>query len=213
MVAFIDIAGQKFGHLTALRTCEKFLPSGKRYIQWVCRCDCGNETTAETRHLRNGKVKSCGCYARSRVGPDHPKFKHGGRRTPEHLAWMAARNRCQAQPGECGFERYAGRGISMGQRWRDSFENFLADMGPRPPGMSLDRIDNDGNYEPGNCRWATRAVQGRNKSTNRIIEIDGVNLTLVEWSTISGTKRQVISGRIARGWPTKEAVFGRAARE
>lgn len=129
--------------------------------------------------------------------------------SPTWRSWKSMKTRC-LNPNETGFERYGGRNIRVCQRWLDSFENFLADMGERPSLFhSLDRIDNDGHYEPGNVRWATRTEQNRNKKTNVLLEIEGVTRTLSEWAEISGTHYETIRSRLTRGWGAKEAIFGR----
>ncbi len=131
---------------------------------------------------------------------------HGLTGDPTFKAWKSMRERCLTSTRH-DFARYGGRGIAVCARWSESFERFLVDMGPRPSNKhSLDRINNDGNYEPGNCRWATWSQQARNRSTNRLIEIDGITRTRAEWSEISGVIGTTISARIAAGFSGYELL-------
>lgn len=116
------------------------------------------------------------------------------------------KKRC-LNPAERYYFNYGGRGITVCARWLHSFENFYADMGPRPAGASIDRIDSNGNYEPGNCRWATRHEQARNMRSNRRVTIDGETLTVAEWSLRSGIGQATIGVRIRNGWEARAAVY------
>ena len=132
-------------------------------------------------------------------------FKHGhnsiSKPTKTYKSWIGMRSRCNCKTDE-KYPRYGGRGIRVCSRW-DHFSNFLLDMGERPSGMTIDRIDNDGHYEPGNCRWATPTQQSNNTRTNRRIEFAGMNLTVTEWSKKIGISSQVINGRVKAGYPAK----------
>lgn len=130
--------------------------------------------------------------------------RHGMRRTAEYRVWSNMLNRCQSPKCQM-WHRYGGRGISVCERWL-RFENFFADMGPRPIGASLDRINNDGNYEPGNCRWATNVQQGSNTSQNRWIECNGETRTISQWAMVVGLTRLTIHKRLQRGWPVRRAL-------
>jgi hypothetical protein len=137
----------------------------------------------------------------------HGNSTHGMTWTAEHRAWLSMRNRCH-NPKASGFAKYGARGITVCQKWRDSFEAFYADMGKRPsPLHSIDRKDVNGHYEPENCRWATPIEQANNKTNNRFIELDGRTLTLAQWSRESGIDADVISLRIDSGWDTRTAIF------
>jgi hypothetical protein len=129
----------------------------------------------------------------------------GKRRSGTYSSWRDAKARCFNQSHRT-YTLYGGRGITMCDRWRTSFAAFLADMGECPPGLTLDRIDNNGNYQPGNCRWATRHEQQQNRRDNRLVELDGVHMTLTEAADRFGLPRTIISGRLRHGWSDAEAV-------
>ena len=157
----IDLTGQRFGRLTVL---HRDGSTSCRHAAWKCQCDCGEVRTICGKHLRSGNTKSCGCLNRELLSEGlattHGMTRHG-REAGVYGSWRSMRERCQ-NSNATHYAYYGGRGVTVCERW-ESFENFLADMGPRPEGLSLDRINNEGNYEPGNCRWATRKQQAHNR--------------------------------------------------
>jgi hypothetical protein len=158
------LVGMKFNRLLVIE-----LESMNKWGQprWNCLCDCGNKITTISSHLFSGNTKSCGCLKKETdvIAPT----KHGMYRTPTYETWRSMLRRCY-NSNEIHWDRYGGRGITVCDRWRE-FQNFFEDMGERPEGLTLDRIDNDGNYEPGNCRWATKKEQASNRAKRRNVEI------------------------------------------
>lgn len=193
--------GLSFGRWTVLAESERRV-TGKR--QWLCRCDCGTERHITGSNLRNGISRSCGCYKRERI--HLAKYRHGrGSSDRTYSAWSSMRNRCTNS--RCArYARYGGRGICVCARWQ-SFETFLADMGDCPPGMSIERIDNDGNYEPSNCRWATAMEQSLNKSTTRYVVAFGHRQPLKAWTDQYGLPFLLVWKRLSRGWLPERALM------
>ena len=168
-------------------------------------CGCGKEFVTNVNNIKTGNTQSCGCF-RAVVSSERTKT-HGMTGTTTYHVWSGMQERCR-NPKNKKWHNYGGRGVRVCDRWQ-SFENFLADMGEAPEGKSIDRHpDQNGNYEPGNCRWATGKEQCRNKRNNIVIQINGESMTVVEWSETTGAvSAQLIYARLHRGWPPEEAVY------
>jgi hypothetical protein len=190
--------GQRFGRLVV----EAREQVERKGSWWRCRCDCGAHTVAITAKLRNGHKRSCGCLK----DENWRDATHGLHGTPEHSVWEGIKRRC-LMPSEKAFPHYGGRGVRISDAWRDDFAAFLAHVGPRPSAThSIERIDVNGHYEPGNVRWATPAEQARNKRNNRSISLDGETRILVEWCEVYGISPKNVVARERIGWSIEDAI-------
>ena len=205
--------GQRFGRWFVIDRAER--PEGYRHSgSWVlCRCDCGIVRPVKANPLKMGKSQSCGCLQKEHTpkGDKHHAYIHGhtmdGKRSKEWRAWRGMIARCK-YPSIERYPHYGGRGITVCGQWLDSFENFLADIGIAPsPDHSLNRIDNDGNYEPGNVNWVTNSEQIKNSSKVRLITFQGRTMNLSDWSLETGINRQTIQMRLDKyGWSIPDAL-------
>ncbi len=200
MSVFRNLEGQRFGKLLAARKSHKT----NNNWHWECLCDCGNTSTPVGFSLTNGDVKSCGCIVKDNIAKLN--LTHGeADKTPEYRAWSAMKGRC-FNYNDYAYVNYGGRGITVCDRWVNSYESFLLDMGRRPTKFhSLDRFPNkNGNYEPSNCRWATPKQQADNRRSNVLIEYNNEILTQNEWAKRLNISYHSIAWRLKRNVPFHE---------
>lgn len=205
-----DHIGLRYGRLTVQSQWR-----GERYVLYgFCKCDCGVEKRVRISHMVAGKISSCGCLNAQRIKTLN--LSHGEcHKTKEYRAWRSMRQRCYDN-NLPGYKDYGGRGIKVCDRWIESYENFISDIGRAPsPKHSIDRINNDGNYEPGNCRWATRKEQANNKrprsknvkpSKCRKITLNGITKTINEWGFELDIPTNSIRNRLSWGWPIENVL-------
>lgn len=203
---FLDLAGIRFGRLVAVERATLATSSG---VMWRCTCDCGKTVVVRTGALRRGATKSCGCLGAELSAKRF--LKHGnsriGKRSAEYGIWRTMKTRC-LNPNSPEWSRYGGRGITICDRWNHSFQAFLEDMGPRPsPAHSIDRFpDNDGNYEPSNCRWATSKQQGRNRRSTHMLSWNDETMCATDWAIKLGMRVGTLLMRLQYGWSVEEAL-------
>jgi hypothetical protein len=199
MRKIIDQAGRRYGKLLVLERAQDYVtPSGAREVKWRCQCDCGNILEVRSRSLGAGNTKSCGCMRD--LGLAARSTTHGMRKTPEYKAWAGMKARC-FRPSAGHYPDYGGRGITVAPEWLN-FETFFRDMGPKPsPSHSLDRIDANGDYCAGNCRWATTAQQMRNKRNTVLVTYNGQRMPLIAAAELAGIKPATVHARRRNGWP------------
>jgi hypothetical protein len=195
----VDLTGRVFERLTV----KERYPERDRnnHIQWLCLCSCGNTLIVTSSRLTSGNTRSCGCLFME------TRTKHGASYTPEYRSWIAIKDRCYNTKNK-HYHRYGGRGITMSEEFRDNFEAFLNDVGPRPSKKhSIDRIENDKGYQPGNCRWATKTEQANNRESNIRIEFEGITKTLAEWCRYFSLDYYLVHHRLTVNlWPFEKAM-------
>lgn len=193
---FQDLAQKVFGRLRVLQYSGK----RKRAHYWKCVCECGAHVLVQGANLKSGNVQSCGCLASEKA------TSHGMTQSSEYNTWTMMKDRCNNRTTP-NWERYGGRGITVCARWMNSFEAFLADMGRKPTSAhSIERKDNSGNYEPGNCLWATDKTQSRNRRNNRVLTMNGISMCIAAWADELGIPAQRIADRKFRGWSDEDAL-------
>lgn len=194
MPSFLDISGHKYGRLTVI----KFAGVKDTRTMWLCSCECGNECTTSSNALRRGNTKSCGCLAQDN------RTKHGLSYDPLYPIWRGMMDRCY-DPRHKSFPDYGGRGVTVCERWK-TLSHFVTDMSPKPKGGTLGRIDNNGHYEPDNCRWETVSEQGKNKRNNRLLTFNGKTQCLSKWCEELNIPRSRLARRLDYGWSHEKAL-------
>lgn len=205
-----DMSHLRVGRLFILSVFKKVVRTNGSVVLWHCLCDCGNYIWAPTGNLRpqpSGRINtvSCGCWNREATSARNRNNcpQNGMSTTIEYHSWSAMISRCKHRPG------YAGRGITVCERWlgKDGFLNFFADMGRKPgPKYQIDRINNNGNYPPGNCRWATPEQNARNTRSNHLLTHNGHTATIAEWASLTGIGQCTLRVRLINGWSVEDAL-------
>lgn len=229
----IDMVGTKWGRLTVIARAVNLNGQGA----WLCLCECGRRGVVRGHALRDGTIQGCGnhrpkpkpmycvdCskpitrYAKrcrscdSRIKPRSVTHGRAKRKAtlPEYEVWVQMKGKCFRQTHEA-YKNYGARGITVCEEWRNNFQAFYDHVGPRAsPKHTIERINNNGNYEPGNVKWATRHEQNRNQRSNVYLTVDGVTKCVADWEASSGTKRTTIYTRVKAGWDDRSAVYGRS---
>lgn len=202
MSKLIDLTGQRFGKLIAIRCIGT---TQARQAIWRCECDCGNKTDVRASSLRNGDTRSCGCL--QRTISKEVNTKHGDSHSRLHYIWSAMKDRCY-NPKSGAFEHYGARGITICDEWQEytNFRDWAIANGYASE-LTLDRIENDKGYSPNNCRWTTMKTQSNNRRSNHIISFGGETHTMMEWAAIKGLKYGTLSSRINRyHWSIEKAL-------
>ena len=200
----IDMTGKSFGRFVVL---NEMRGKGAVKVMWLCLCSCGAKKLVDGSALRSGHTQSCGCQKIEKA--TKRLTTHGMSKTsPLYATWVTMKSRC-LDPKSKGYKFYGERGITICDRWKNSFSAFVEDMGNRPGGYSIERMNNDGPYSPDNCRWATRFEQANNKCNNRKITFRGTTKTVSEWSDKTGIKRNTLYTRLyVRGWSIEKSLTG-----
>jgi len=192
----LDLTGQGFGKWIVLGRSHR---NERGEVFWLCRCECGTKRTVRAGYLRSGRSTSCGCLHLAAV------TTHGMTKTRTFKSWESMKQRC-LNPKAPDYSRYGERGIKIHKPWISDFAKFLADMGERPEGTTLDRKEVNGNYEPGNCRWATASMQQRNKTSTSMIRFKGRSQSLADWAEETSIPAKIIRWRLNKGWQVAAAL-------
>ena len=210
MSKLIDLTGKKYGRLTVIERAEDYIsPKGIRHRKWNCRCECGSTKPVRQTELLQGKTKSCGCLQKEQATKriTQRSKKHGKKGTKLYNVWKSMKQRC-LNPNDKSYHNYGGRGITICDEWARDFQTFF-DWSIRHgyrEGLSIDRINNDQGYEPGNCQWTTVEKQNKNTRQNHHMTIRGETKTIAEWCNFYGVSRSTVYSRLARGQTPEEAL-------
>jgi hypothetical protein len=199
MGRFRDLTGERFGRLLVEGTSGY---NKHHQLYWKCECECGNYKEVLGSLLRNGMTQSCGCLQKEAAAKIN--YKHGMAKTPIFNIWWSMMQRCYDKNSQA-YNRYGGRGINVCDQWQQ-FEGFYAAMGDKPKDMSLDRIDNNGDYSPENVKWANAKTQANNRKSNVVLEHNGKKQTMQQWSDELGLKVGTVWARLNRGWNISQAL-------
>lgn len=197
----VDMTGYKFNN------CEVLYRVENRYgvAHWKCKCRCGKLFVSAGSNIRKGKTNSCGCYQKEKVS--NTRKTHGKSESRLYGVWESMKQRCN-NPNNPNYNRYGGRGIKIYSNWNNSFESFSnwAYANDYHDNLTIDRVDNNGNYEPENCRWVDCRAQSRNRNSNRLLKFQGKELCVAEWSDLTGINSNTILNRLSRGWSVEETL-------
>ncbi len=196
-----DLTGLRYGRFTVVRRVEN---SKSGCSRWLCRCDCGEERVHTAGALNYGEIQSCGCLGKeSRL---RSNTRHGGSKTKLYRVWHSMKDRCSLETCSA-FKHYGGRGISVCEEWKDYqvFHDWAMSSGYKE-GLSIDRIDVNGNYEPSNCRWVSKDVQANNTTANKVLCHNGESRTMSEWAKILGISYSTLAKRLHDGWSVEKAL-------
>lgn len=199
----LNLVGQKFGRLTVIERAEN---DKKGNTRWLCSCSCGGKTTVGVYHLTRGKIQSCGCIKKEMLSNrDNAHHKAG---TRLYSIWAGIKERC-FNSNHKNYDRYKGRGITMCDEWKDDFMSFYnwAIKNGYKNGLTIERINNDGNYSPANCRWATREEQANNTSRNHFIVFNGEKHTIADWAKKFDIDYKRLNNRINSGLPLEKCFY------
>lgn len=200
-----NLIGQRVGRLLVISFAGNF---GKtQRSKWMCRCDCGNEKAVTSKHLVSGRTVSCGCWKTESTLARFTRHGHSpmGASSGTYGSWQGMKDRCYNSKNKC-YPRYGGRGIRVCDYWLADFKNFLSEMGEKPEGLTLDRINVNGHYEKSNCKWSTPKEQCRNKRRTIFVEFNGSALPLIAAAESVGVRYQTALQRFKRGWPIERVL-------